>query len=263
MGRCCASAIPTNRCTRAARPKPASRCSCRRCRSAKCARRSGRSSTRLDHGRLLQRGERADRRAPAWSAASVLARATRPGGRTRSRIATSSSRWRCASAPRSRRRNAGTRPGRCGARLANDLAEWVGHGDFDRAARRGSWTRSPTANPLLSSNLDMSVDGATTAFADQFGTTASDLKEQSIARPRRRSPATSRRRSTGCAKASSTTAPTSCGPTVERARRWCSTARSSASSDATPCCVRLRRARASPTSRPPERTVPSRVLSAR
>jgi excisionase family DNA binding protein len=65
------------------------------------------------------------------------------------------------------------------ARLANDLAEWVDHGDFDRA-REWLMDEVPDGEPVAVVNLDMSVDGATTAFADQFGSTASDLKEQSM-----------------------------------------------------------------------------------
>ncbi len=65
------------------------------------------------------------------------------------------------------------------ARLANDLAAWIGHGDFDRA-REWLMDEVPDGEPVAVINLDMSVDAATTAFADQFGTTASDLKEQSM-----------------------------------------------------------------------------------
>ena len=65
------------------------------------------------------------------------------------------------------------------ARLANDLGEWVGHGDFDRARE---WLMDEVADgePVAVINLDMYVDAATTAFADHFGTTASDLKEESM-----------------------------------------------------------------------------------
>jgi hypothetical protein len=83
------------------------------------------------------------------------------------------------------------------ARLTNDLAEWVGHGDFDRA-REWLMDEVPDGEPVAVISLDMSVDGARPRFADHFGTTASDLRNNRCATSSRR-PVLSRTRSTGCA----------------------------------------------------------------
>ena len=244
--RCCASATPTNRCTRVAPPRPAKPCSCRRCRSANV-----RTQVRPELHQRLDDGRVATARSSApivgtgvvRGSVLVVARHARVA-RTRSRTATSSSRSRCASAPRSRRPNAGTRRGRCAPR-ARERSGRVGRTRrLRRALRMARWTRSPTANPSPCIDLDMSVDAATTAFADQFGTTASDLKEQSM-----RDLVEDGRRGRGHVRPAARRRvrllhATSMRP-VGRGRTPVVLARRDRprSTDATPCCVLLRRAR--------------------
>jgi excisionase family DNA binding protein len=62
-------------------------------------------------------------------------------------------------------------------RLARELSEWIGHGDFTRAR---DWLLDEVADdqPVAIIGLDMVVAGATTAFAEHFRSTACDLKEQ-------------------------------------------------------------------------------------
>jgi excisionase family DNA binding protein len=64
-------------------------------------------------------------------------------------------------------------------RLAAELADWVGDGGFYRARE---WLIDELADdePVAVVGLDRNVEGATTAFAEHFGSTASDLKEQSV-----------------------------------------------------------------------------------
>jgi GAF domain len=65
------------------------------------------------------------------------------------------------------------------ARLATELADWLAHGDFARARE---WVLDAVSDdaPIAVAALDMNFDGATTAFAEHFGTTAADLKELSV-----------------------------------------------------------------------------------
>jgi excisionase family DNA binding protein len=65
------------------------------------------------------------------------------------------------------------------ARLAAELAEWIDHGDF---ARAGEWLNEtvPDEEPVALTSLETTVDAATTAFADLFGTTVPECKERSV-----------------------------------------------------------------------------------
>ena len=73
------------------------------------------------------------------------------------------------------------RHGALRARLAAELAEWIDHGDFaPRPGRRWLQKRSRTKAAVALTSLDTTVDAATTAFADLFGTTVPECKERSV-----------------------------------------------------------------------------------
>jgi hypothetical protein len=64
-------------------------------------------------------------------------------------------------------------------RLARELAEWLDPGDFGRAR---DWLIDEVSDdqPVAVVGLDMVVAAATTAFAEHFASTASDLKERTL-----------------------------------------------------------------------------------
>ena len=135
-------------------------------------------------GRLLQRRQRADHRIRRRARAPCSSRATLRAGRTRSTTATSWCRSRRASAPRWPRPSAVMRHGHC----ARDLPPNWPSGSITATSRvreSGCKKRSRTKTRSRSTSLDTTVDAATPAFADLFGTTVPECKERSVVRPRR------------------------------------------------------------------------------
>ena len=160
-------------------PTPAKSCWCHKCRNARCGHRYDRSSTSASR-RPASTAPSARRSSdPASCGGPCSSRATLRAGRTRSTTATSWCRSRRASAPRWPRPSAVMRLGHC----APDLPpNWPSGSTTATSRARGEWLQEAVADedPVALTSLDTTVDAATTAFADLFGTTVPECKERSV-----------------------------------------------------------------------------------